>query len=73
MSDVRYLAVGHYLQGEGGQVQRVHDEAQLVPRLVQEVLQALVPEALHVRPHHPWEDGKALSVTFQSAGTRLSF
>lgn len=43
-----YLAVGHYLQGEGGEVQGVHNKAQLVPRLFQKVLQPFVPQTLHV-------------------------
>lgn len=49
-----YLAVSYYLEGKGSQVKGIHDEAQLVPRLIQKVLQPLVPQALHIRPHHPY-------------------
>lgn len=47
-----YLAVSNYLEGESSQVKGIHHKAQLVPRLVQEVFQPLVPKTLHVRPHH---------------------
>lgn len=32
-----------YLEGEGGKVQGIHYEAQLVPGLLQKILQPLVP------------------------------
>lgn len=51
---MRYLAMSDYLEGEGGEVKGIHHEAQLVPGLLQKILQALVPQTLHVRPHHPW-------------------
>lgn len=49
-----HLAMSNYLEGKGGEVKRIHDEAQLVPRLLQKVFQPLIPQTLHIWPHHPY-------------------
>lgn len=45
---IHYLAMSDYLEGKGGKVKGIHHEAQLVPGLLQKILQALVPQTLHV-------------------------
>lgn len=52
-----HLAVGHHLQHESRQVERVHGEAEKIARLLHEIWQPLMPDDLKVPPHHSWGEG----------------
>lgn len=45
---IHYLAMSNYLECKGGEVKGIHHKAQLVPGLLQKILQPLVPQTLHV-------------------------
>lgn len=60
---VLYLAISDYLEGKGGEVKGIHHEAQLVSWLLQEVFQPLIPQTLHVGPHHPCRRAGILILT----------
>lgn len=65
---VSYLAISDYLEGKGGEVKGIHHEAQLVSRLLQEVFQPLIPQALNIRPHHPCRRAGILILTHTHYG-----
>ena len=51
-----HLGVGHDLQGDGGQIEGVHDEVHEVPPVVDVVLEAAVPHLLDLCPDESWTD-----------------
>lgn len=60
-----HLGVGHDLERNGGQVERIHDKVHQVPPVVDVILETSIPHLFDLGPDESWT-GRAAATTQQS-------